>query len=265
MISVTTEFRGPALAIERFFHPAHCVHADPESEPTEFSAVTLIEQGVFALRQGRERWRFSRGDVLVSTPGLRRSYHHFRECPDDVCLTLAFAPDSVEDALGRAPSRGGPPRIAAGPRTEFGFRWVMGALRSSDPLAIECAAFHCAAVLGPHSWERMATLSGVGTYTRAVREACQTMVERLEEPHSLASLAREAGMSTFRFARVFSELAGEPPHQYLLRARLRYAASLLRQGASVTETALKSGFPNISHFSRTFHRRYGMPPTEYPS
>ena len=86
-----------------------------------------------------------------------------------------------------------------------------------------------------------------------------------EENHSLTSLSAEAGMSPFYFARVFSELAGEPPHSYLVRIRLRRAAELLRMGALVTEAALKSGFPDLNHFSKTFHRRFGVPPSRYSS
>jgi AraC-like DNA-binding protein len=91
------------------------------------------------------------------------------------------------------------------------------------------------------------------------------MLERLEENLSLSLLAAEAGMSPFYFARVFSELVGEPPHRYLVRARLQHAARLLRAGALVTEAAVRSGFPNVNHFSKTFHMRYGGPPSHYPA
>jgi AraC-like DNA-binding protein len=46
---------------------------------------------------------------------------------------------------------------------------------------------------------------------------------------------------------------------------LRRAAELLRMGASVAEAALKSGFPDVNHFSKTFRRRFGVPPSRYPS
>ena len=91
------------------------------------------------------------------------------------------------------------------------------------------------------------------------------MAARPEENHSLTSLAAEARMSPFYFTRVFAELVGEPPHQHLVRIRLRRAAGLLRAGASVTEAALESGFQDVSHFSKTFQRRYGVPPSHYTS
>jgi len=258
-----TEFRGAPLLIQRLEYPKDCVH-HPDSYKTEFLAVAFVERGAFEIVQGRDRWTYSRGDVIVSVPGLKRRYRPCHECPRDVCLGISFAPDLVEDALGRLP-RDPVPKIPAGTVSEFAFRWLTSALDSCDPMAIESAAFHCAFVLGPHSWERIPRLSGVGTHARTIQEACISMMERLEEAHSLSSLARESGMSPFHFSRVFSELVGESPHQYLLRARLCRAARMLRQGASVTKAASESGFPNISHFSRTFRRRYRVSPVHYCS
>ncbi len=262
---IVTKFRGAAFRIERFDHPEHRAHPVRVSEQTEFFAVTFIERGGFEIRQGREGWLLSQGDVVVSVPGLKRCYRHFRECPDDVCLVICFAPDAVEDALGRLPGHPLPPRIPFGPASDFAFRWIVNALNSRDPMAIETAGFHCAGALGPHSWTRGPRLSGAASHARAMQSVCLYMVDRLAEPHSLSSVAREARMSTFHFARVFSELVGESPHQYLLKARLRYAASMLRQGASVEKAALESGFLNVSYFSRIFHRRYGIPPSRYSS
>src|SRR5579859_6405196 len=39
---------------------------------------------------------------------------------------------------------------------------------------------------------------------------------------------------------------------------------LLRLGASVTEAALSRCFENLSPFSRTFRRRFGVNPSKYP-
>jgi AraC-like DNA-binding protein len=259
-----TELSGAPVLIQRFEYPKDCVY-HPDSYKTEFLAVAFVEGGGFEIVQGRERWTYSPGDVIVSIPGLKRRYRHFHECPLDVCLGVSFAPDSVEDALGRLPGRPLPPKLPAGTVSDFAFRWLTNALDSSDPMAIESAAFHCALVLGPHSWERIPRLSGAGSHARTIRRACTSMIERLEESHSLSSLARESRMSPFHFARVFSDLVGEPPHQYLLRARLSRAAKMLRHGASVTQAASLSGFLNTSHFSRTFHRRYGVPPIRYCS
>src|ERR1041385_1529416 len=132
-------------------------------------------------------------------------------------------------------------------------------------MEIESAAFHSAVVLGPHRWEKSPRLSGLGAYADRIRNACLAISAHCEENHSLTSLAADARMSSFYFARVFAGLVGEPPHRYLLRTRLRRAARMLHDGARVTEAAVKSGFSDVGHFSKTFQRRYGVSPSRYPS
>jgi AraC-like DNA-binding protein len=40
---------------------------------------------------------------------------------------------------------------------------------------------------------------------------------------------------------------------------------MLRAGASVTEAAMNNGFQNLSHFSRSFQRRFGVSPRRFTS
>ena len=68
-------------------------------------------------------------------------------------------------------------------------------------------------------------------------------------------------MSPFRFARVFRDLTGIPPHKYLVRARLMRARALLRTGTSVTNACYAVGFNNLSHFIRSFRRTFGDAPS----
>ena len=52
--------------------------------------------------------------------------------------------------------------------------------------------------------------------------------------------------------------------QYLMHLRLTHACHLLESTSlPVTEVALQSGFPNVSHFIRCFHRTYQMSPLQY--
>jgi AraC family transcriptional regulator len=86
---------------------------------------------------------------------------------------------------------------------------------------------------------------------------------RYADTHSLATLARRVAMSPFHFARVFRELTGSPPHRYLRHIRLDQAARRLHDGLSVTDTCFEVGFSNLSHFTRSFSRAYGVPPSRY--
>ena len=263
MNRVHTIFQGPSLIVERFDHAEHCFHRDEGPEVTQSIAVTFVESGDFEIVEANERWRFNQLDVLLSVPGTPRTYRHFLECPTDVCLTLCYAPEIVEEALGRLPGSV-PPRVSAGVASGFAYRRVLRALKSSDAMAIESVAFDCTLAIVPHSWgSRTGNLRGASAHAKRIERACEAMVVGLAEDHSLSSTAREVGMSTFYFARVFRELVGQSPHQYLLRARLAHAARLLRKEASVTEAALSSGFGNLSHFTRTFQVHFGVAPVQY--
>lgn len=82
------------------------------------------------------------------------------------------------------------------------------------------------------------------------------------EPLSLSTLARDAGMSVFHFARIFGELEGRPPHRFLTDVRLTQAYARLRDGDTVTDTCFTVGFGSLSHFVTMFPRRYGTRPSD---
>jgi transcriptional regulator GlxA family with amidase domain len=115
------------------------------------------------------------------------------------------------------------------------------------------------------SWDRPRDNTANLAHAQQIRRAIEKMTANPAEACSLSSLARETGMSAFHFARIFSALVGLSPHQYLLQLRIRRAAAMLREGASVMQAAVGSGFENVAHFSRTFQRRMGMSPSRYPS
>ena len=84
------------------------------------------------------------------------------------------------------------------------------------------------------------------------------------EPIDLESAAREFGLSSFHFLRLFTRVLGVTPHQYLIRSRLRRAARLLADDArSITEIALDVGFADLSNFVRTFHRAAACSPRSF--
>jgi transcriptional regulator GlxA family with amidase domain len=78
---------------------------------------------------------------------------------------------------------------------------------------------------------------------------------------SLDILAKQAGLSPFHFLRVFERLTGTTPHQYVLRMRLREAATrLATEPGNILEIALDCGFHEASHFTRAFRAEFGVSP-----
>jgi len=107
---------------------------------------------------------------------------------------------------------------------------------------------------------RRPTQAGSQDRRRAVRAALW-MDAHAHEPVDLEGAAREAGLSSFHFLRLFARVLGVTPHQYLVRARLRHAARLLVDDATpITDIAYRVGFGDLSNFVRTFHRAAGVSP-----
>ena len=71
---------------------------------------------------------------------------------------------------------------------------------------------------------------------------------------TLPEMAREAGLSTFRFVRVFHAAVGLPPYAYYEMVRIAFAHDLIRQGQDPCTVAYRLGFADQSHLTRQFRR-----------
>ena len=89
------------------------------------------------------------------------------------------------------------------------------------------------------------------------------MDDHYADDFSLADLASRAHLSPYHFLRVFTACTGIPPHLYQQQVRIRQAKSRLLQGASLSETAVETGFGDQSHFSNVFKKMVGITPGEY--
>lgn len=103
------------------------------------------------------------------------------------------------------------------------------------------------------------------TYVQRVNLAIDHIVGRLDQPLRLREVARVAMLSPFHFHRVFQALVGETPADFVQRLRLEKALGLLAQSCppSLTRIALSCGFSSSSDFTRTFKRRFGVPPSSF--
>lgn len=90
------------------------------------------------------------------------------------------------------------------------------------------------------------------------------IMARLSAAHSVASLARYAGMSRSGFAKAFEETIGLTPMDYVARARLARAREMLAVvDDPVAAIAESVGFSSRSHFSLRFRDCYGEAPNDY--
>jgi AraC-like DNA-binding protein len=86
------------------------------------------------------------------------------------------------------------------------------------------------------------------------------------EPWTIATLAREVGISRAVLASRFRRYMGEPPIAYLTRWRLQLGARLLKSSSrSVAEIAEEVGYESEAAFNRAFKREFEVPPARYRS
>ena len=88
--------------------------------------------------------------------------------------------------------------------------------------------------------------------------------EHIDRPILVADLSRLLGLSEAHFSRAFRLAYGEPPHAYLVRRRVEFAAQLILGSRDpLSEIALKCGFHDQAHLSKQFRRLTGEPPAAW--
>lgn len=84
------------------------------------------------------------------------------------------------------------------------------------------------------------------------------------EPINLAQLSEAACFSPWYAARIFKELTGLSPADYIRRVRLSKSALRLRdEKVKVLDVALDGGFESVDGYQRAFLREFGCNPKEY--
>ena len=83
----------------------------------------------------------------------------------------------------------------------------------------------------------------------------------ISEAIELADLAKAAGLSRSYFAAQFRARTLVRPHEYVARQRIARAQALLKEPQrTISEVALKVGFPNQAHFTTIFRHYVGITP-----
>ena len=113
--------------------------------------------------------------------------------------------------------------------------------------------------------QTIARAAGVSPWPAAVdRRVLAAIVEireHIDEPISLAALARRAGLSPGRFRHLFVAQTGVSLRAFVLWERLNRALSIGFSGGSWTQAAHAANFADSAHLTRTCRRMFGLAPT----
>jgi len=96
---------------------------------------------------------------------------------------------------------------------------------------------------------------------RRLKQVLSFIEDQLAEDLSAEQIAAVAGTSASHLNTLFRISMGVPIHQYVIQRRVDRAKTLLmRNGLSMAEIALASGFAHQSHMARQMRRVLGFTP-----
>ena len=237
--------------------------AKPFAEQYACHSISYVRKGSFGCHSRGRFHELVAGSILVGHPGDEYTCTHDHVCGDE-CLSFFLDPELVEAIGDRAEVW----RIGSVPPLPE--LMVLGELAQAaadgnsdiglDEVGQLLAGRFVDVVAGRAAKPMKAAM-------RDRRRAVETALwidAHSHRPIDLDDAAAQAGISPFHFLRLFSDVLGVTPHQYLVRSRLRHAARRLADDDSpITDIAYDVGFGDLSNFVRTFHRAAGASPLRF--
>jgi transcriptional regulator GlxA family with amidase domain len=108
-----------------------------------------------------------------------------------------------------------------------------------------------------------AALKGAALRTPLVRLITDHISGDPSRPHTVATLASVANVSSRHLTRIMRDEVGMSPIEYVTSMRLDLAVSYLDSGASIADAAARSGYPTPVALRRSFVSRFTITPSEY--
>jgi AraC family transcriptional regulator len=242
----------------------------PYDEQHDTVVIAVVTSGTFQYRgsgsNGREM--MTPGSLLLGSPGQSFECGH-EHGVGDRCLSFRFTPEYFEtitkDTGARCRKRTfrslrlPPVRPLSAVIADACATLARSTDAAWEELGVRLAV-QAVQVDGDVRPDRTAiSPAALARVTRTVR-----MIESQQGDLALVRLARAARLSPFHYLRTFEKLTGVTPHQYVLRTRLRAAATrLATEPAKIIDIALDAGFGDVSNFNRAFRAEFGVSPRVY--
>ena len=94
-----------------------------------------------------------------------------------------------------------------------------------------------------------------------IREATQFIEQYYKDDIKIEQIAAFCGLNRTYFSRLFKEMLGETPQEYLARYRVNKSMEIMRgTSLSIGEIAAMVGYPNQMYFSKVLRKYQGVPP-----
>ena len=81
---------------------------------------------------------------------------------------------------------------------------------------------------------------------------------------SVEEIARSSYLSTTYITKIYKEVTGDTPINFLINLRMEKAMEILQEGHfSIQDVAKKVGYDDPYYFSKLFKKRFGLSPSSY--
>ena len=237
-------------------------------------SIALVTDGNFHYRTAQGSALMTPGSLLLGNAGacFECGHQHSR---GDRCLAFHFSPEVFESVVSAVP--GARRMTLAAPRlppvsSVLALLAAAQALREESAgseefreLGLRLAGAVCAALTeGSNEGSSVSRRSPTLRDEQRVAAALRRIEAQQGAQLSVDALAAEAAVSPFHFLRIFEQVVGVTPGQYMLRMRLHHAAVRLRRSSdAIAAVALDCGFEDLSTFNRQFRRATGLTPGAY--
>ena len=272
----TLLYDGRIGRIGRFICPSwHPQFAD--TGPIHGTIIVFPRTSVIITHAGQQPIIGDPNVVMFYNQGQRYRRGKLSE-QGDICDWFAFAPQLVIEALRpvdpRVDDRWERPFVFShGPSTSKLYlqqRLLVDALSGPNPPDLLTLEEKMLAILQQavqiRYQQKRPSAHKIGSTHQSHKElvagAKAILATRYAESLSLEMLAEALFTSPYHLCRIFRQETGLTIHNYLNQMRLRASLEpVAAKETSLTELSLALGFANHSHFSASFRRAFGVPPS----
>ena len=230
--------------------------------------ISVVLAGTFQYRSPIAHELLTPGSFLLGNRGEHFTCGH-EHASGDRCVAFRYSPEYFE-------------RIAADLGVRPGFRiGRLPAIRETAQASAMVAAGLGRGASGDVAWDELGVrlaatalrlANGSPTRRQAVSRAALARISESvrtieRDPAArlpLSGLAAAASLSPFHYLRSFEQVTGVTPHQFILRTRLREAATrIAAESTSIVTIAFSTGFGDLSNFNRAFRAEFGTSPRAF--
>ena len=99
----------------------------------------------------------------------------------------------------------------------------------------------------------------MSNYHRLIEMAKRIVIENCSGDVSLKNIARELGLSSFYFSKLFKKEEGMNYKDFVISVRMEKAKELIQEGKlNVNEVAIAVGYNNNTYFGKAFKNYFGI-------